>query len=59
MSFSMDAEPGQRWADIETRRYATEREALAGHAEIVAWLTDFGYEPHAEEQPALQPKEEQ
>lgn len=47
MTFNQDAEPGQQWAEIETRRYPTERDALAGHAEVVAWLTDFGYEPHA------------
>lgn len=50
MTFSQDAadDTDERWADIETRRYATEREALTGHAEIVAWLTDFGYAPHVD-----------
>lgn len=45
---SAQNEPNARWRDIEMRRYATEREALAGHAEIVGWLNDFGYRPVAE-----------
>ena len=47
-TMTFDLSPGdanERWADIEMRRYATEAEALAGHNEIVQWLTDFGYTP--------------
>lgn len=55
-TMTFDETPGaddtdDRWRDIETRRYATEVEALQGHAEIVGWLEAFGYEPQDQERP--------
>ncbi|KQO98568.1 hypothetical protein [Leifsonia sp. Leaf264] len=35
--------------DHETRRYSSEADALAGHAAIVKWMSEFGSEPVADE----------
>lgn len=46
MVFALGDGPAtEQWHDLEVRRYCTEREALEGHAEVVGWLNDFGYEP--------------